>query len=146
MIFRNISGIKNFRNSANSFSGFPKYYFLGTFNETFLTLSSLACNIFSKNSWFLFLDKFQVQKSVDVITCFFCNVKKQKFRSIQAHSWNSHPPHPTPPPPFPVLYFSKYLVCVLFIYTISISIICVSQEKLSLSLIASNAQIYDFYN
>ena len=34
-------------------------------------------------------------------------------------------------------------VCVLFIYTISISIICVSQEKPS--LIASNQQIYDIY-
>ena len=64
------------------------YKMPGTFNETFLTLSSLACNIFSKNSWFLFLDKSQVQKSVDVITCFFCTVKKQKFRSIQTHSWN----------------------------------------------------------
>ena len=61
----------------------------GTFNET-LTLSSLAY-IFSKNSWFLFLDKSQVQKSVDVITCFFCTVKKQKYRSIQAHSWTPLP-------------------------------------------------------
>ena len=34
-------------------------------------------------------------------------------------------------------------MCVLFIYTISISIIYVSQEEPS--LIASNQQIYDFY-
>ena len=34
-------------------------------------------------------------------------------------------------------------VCVLFIYTISISVICVSQEETD--LIASNQQIYDFY-
>ena len=33
-------------------------------------------------------------------------------------------------------------MCVLLIYTISISIICVSQEEPS--LIASNQQIYDF--
>ena len=56
-------------------------------------MSLLACNIFSKNSWFIFLDKSQVQKSVDVITCFFCTVKKQKFRSIQAYSWNPCPHH-----------------------------------------------------
>ena len=49
-----------------------------------------------------------------------------------------------PPPPFPVLYLSKCLMYFLFIYTISISIICVSQEELN--LIASNEQIYDFYN
>ena len=84
----------------------------------------------------MFPDKSQVQKSVDIITCFFCTVKKQKIRSLMAHSWT--------PLPFPVLYFSKCLVCVLFIYIISISIICVSQEELS--LIASNEQIYDFYN
>ena len=41
--------------------------------------------------------------------------------------------------PFPVLSFSECLVCVcvLFIYTIPISIICVSQEEPSL--------IYEFY-
>ena len=38
---------------------------------------------------------------------------------------------------------SVWCVRVLFIYTISISIICVSQEKPS--LIVSNQQIYDFY-
>ena len=44
-----------------------------------------------------------------------------------------------------MLSFSKCMmyvcVCVLFIYTISISIICVSQEEPS--LIASNQKIYD---
>ena len=85
LIFQNILGTKNFRNRMNLFSSSAKYYFYKrsvTFNETFLTLSSLACNIFTKDSCFLLLDISQVQKSVDVITCFFCTVKKQKFRSI----------------------------------------------------------------
>ena len=93
LVFQNILGIKKFRNRTNFFSGSPKYYFLQKvryiqWNDLNVPLSSLALNIFSKNSWFLFLDKFQVQKGVDVITCFFCTVKKQKFRSIQTHSWN----------------------------------------------------------
>ena len=49
------------------------YKVSGTFNET-LTLSSLAY-VSSENSLFLFLDKSQVQKSVDVITCSFYPVK-----------------------------------------------------------------------
>ena len=128
MIFQNILGIKNFRNLTNFFSGSPKYYFLErsgtflTFNETFVTLSSLTCNIFSKNSWFLFLEKSQVQKTVDVITCFFCTVKKNKDSEASRLIVGTSPVTP----PFPVLYFSKCLVCVLFIYIISISIICVS--------------------
>ena len=50
--------------------GTKEYYFLqkiSTFNK-----SSLAYNIFSKNIWFLFLDKSQVQKRFDIITYFFC--------------------------------------------------------------------------
>ena len=45
---------------------------------------------------------------------------------------------------FQVLIFSEYLVCVcvLFICTISISVICILKEELS--LITSNQQIYDF--
>ena len=35
-------------------------------------------------------------------------------------------------------------LCVLFIYTISISIVCVSWEEIT--LIESNQKIYDFYN
>ena len=44
-----------------------------------------------------------------------------------------------------MLSFSECFVCVcvLFIYTISIRIIYVSQEEIS--LIDSNQQIYDFY-
>ena len=42
-----------------------------------------------------------------------------------------------------MLSFSECLVCVLFTYTISISITYVSQEQPI--LIASNQQIYDFY-
>ena len=41
------------------------------------------------------------------------------------------------------LSLSAWCVCVLFIYTISISIICASQEEPS--LIATNQQIYDIY-
>ena len=45
----------------------------------------------------------------------------------------------------PMLSFSECLVCVcvLFIYTISISILCVLREELS--LIKSNQQVCDFY-
>ena len=99
------------------------YKMSGTFNETYLTLSSLARISFSKSSGFLFIDKSQVEKSVDVISCLFCTG------------------HPIP---FPALSFSKCLVCALFIYTIFIRIIWVSQEELS--LIGSNEQIYYFYN
>ena len=109
----------------------------GTFNETFLTWSSLTCNIFSKKSWFLFSDKPQVQKSVDVITCFFCTVKNKNSEAARLIVGT----------PFPIpfqCYFSQsvWCMCVLFIYTILISVICVSQEELS--LVASNAQMYDF--
>ena len=40
-----------------------------------------------------------------------------------------------------LIFLSVFGVCVLFVYTISITIICVSQE--GPSLIASNQQIYD---
>ena len=104
------------------FSSSSEYYFLRKVNET-LSWSSLACNIFAK-VWFLFSDKSQVQKSGDVITCFFCTVKKQNFRSIQAHSWK-------PPSPFFQCCLSRGVWCVLvyvfFIYTISTSF-SVSQE------------------
>ena len=46
---------------------------------------------FLEKSLFLFSDKSRVQKSGDVITCFFCSIKK-KFRRIQAHSCTPHPP------------------------------------------------------
>ena len=77
---------KNFRNRRKVLLTTIFYKSSGTFNETW-TLILLAYNIFSKNSWFLFLDKSQVQKNVDFITCFSCTVKKQNFKSIQAHSW-----------------------------------------------------------
>ena len=108
----------------------------GTFNKTFLTQSSLTCNIFSKRSWFLFSDKSQVQKSGNLITCFFCNVKNKNSEAARLIVGTS-------PPPFPVLSFSKCLVCVFFVCIIFISVICVSQEELS--LIASNVEIYNFY-
>ena len=77
---------KNFRNRRKVLLTTIFYKSSGTFNETW-TLILLAYNIFSKNSWFLFLDKSQVQKNVDFITCFSCTVKKQNFKSIQTHSW-----------------------------------------------------------
>ena len=58
----------------------------GTFNETFLTWSSLTCNIFLKNSWFLCSDKSHIRKNYDVIACFFCPIKEQKFKSSQTHN------------------------------------------------------------
>ena len=123
LIFQNIFRIKNFRNCTNFFSGSPKYYFLGTFNEIFLTFSSLACNIFSKNSWFLFLDKLQVQKNVNVITCFFCNVIKQKLRS----NWNP-PPHLTPPHHCQC-YISLSVWCVFCSFTPFLSVLFVFHRK-----------------
>ena len=112
------------------------YKVSGILNET-LTLTSLVY-IFSKNSLFLFLDKSQIHKSVNVITCFFCTVRKQKFRSV--HTTIQNPP----PHSFQCyLSLSVWCVCVLFIYTIFISIICVSQEEPSLT--SSNQQIHDFY-
>ena len=101
---------KELPKSQGLFSSSSEYYFLWKVNET-LSWSSLACNIFAK-IWFLFSDKSQVQKSGDVITCFFRTVKKQNFRSIQAHSWK--PPFPL----FSMLSFSRFLVCfgVCFLY------------------------------
>ena len=111
----------------------------GTFNETFLTWSSLTCNIFSKKSWFLFSDKSQVQKSGDVITCFFCAVKNKNSEAARLIVG-------TPSPLSSVIFLKVFgvCVCVLFIYTILISTICVSQEEFS--LFASNVQIYDLSN
>ena len=42
---------------------------------------------FSKSSGFLFIDKSQVEKSVDVISCLFCTAKKKKKKKkkIQKH-------------------------------------------------------------
>ena len=80
-----------------------------TSNEAFLTWSTLTCNIFSEKSWFLYSYKSQVQKSGDTITCFFCTVKKKKFRSSQAHSWN-------PIPLSSVISLLVIMVCVYFVY------------------------------
>ena len=105
------------------------------FNKTFLTWISLTCNIFSKKSWFLFSDKFQVQKSSDFINCFFWTVKR-KIQKQPNSQLKACPP------------FKSYLflivwcvcvcvcVCVLFIYTVFIRVIFVSQ--IGLSLIVSN--------
>ena len=82
----------------------------GTFSETFLTLSLLEYNIFSKNpSGFCFL--INLKMSLPFSSAL---IKKKKFKSIQAHCWTH------PPPPFQCyLSLSVWYVCVLFIYTIS---------------------------
>ena len=102
--FQNILRItKTFRNRWDFFQILLSTIFYersGTFNEI-LSWSSLAWNIFSK-IWFLFSDKSQVQKSGDVITCF--------FRRIQAHSLK--PTHNL----FPVLSFSRCLVCFWWMF------------------------------
>ena len=77
----------------------------GTFNETFLTWSSLTCNIFSKKSWFLFSDKSQVQKSGDVITCFFCAVKNKNSEAARLIV-------ETPSPLSSVIFLKVFGVCV----------------------------------
>ena len=94
----------------------------GIFNETLLTLSPLAYNIFPKN-WFLFLDKSQLQKIVNFITCFFGTVKKQKFRNV--HSWNP----PFPYPLFPELSFSKCSVFVFCFFTPFLSVLLEFHRK-----------------
>ena len=55
----------------------------GTFSETLLTLMSLAYKIFSKNSWFLFLDKSQVQKVfMSLLASFTLSKNKNTEESI----------------------------------------------------------------
>ena len=141
-IFQNILETKkNFRNLLTFFQILLSTIFYkksGTFNETFLNWSSLTCNIFSKKSWFLFSDKSQVQKSGDIITCFFCTVKNKNSDTARLIIG-------TPSPFSSVIFLKVFGVYVFFfIYTILISVICVSQEELS--LIASNVQIYDLSN
>ena len=106
---KHLSNYKEFSKSLGLFSSPAKYYFLQKVRYiqwNLLNLSSLVCNNFSKNSWFLSFDKSQVQKSGDVIICFFCIGKKQIFRSIQTHSCT---------PLFTVLSFSKCLVCFIYL-------------------------------
>ena len=124
---------KNFRNRRKVLLTTIFYKSSGTFNETW-TLILLAYNIFSKNSWFLFLDKSQVQKSVDVITCFSFTVIKQKFKTIQAHSWAL---------PFQC-YLSLSNCCVSFVY-LHYSYQYYLYFTGGLSLIASNEQIHIYF-
>ena len=46
---------------------------------------------FLEKSLFLFSDKSRVQKSGDVIICFFCSIKK-KIQTHPGHSCTPHPP------------------------------------------------------
>ena len=85
----------------------------------------------------LFSDKSQVQKSGDVITCFFCTVKNKNSQAARLIVGT--------PSPFAVLFSSKSLVCVYVFCLLHnfYHVISVSQEEVS--LIASNVQICDFY-
>ena len=138
LIFQNILRTKNFRNRMNFFSnsGVVFYERSGTFNEAILTLSLLACNIFSKNSWFLFLDKSYGQRSFDVTTCFFCTFKKQKCRSIQDHSWN---------PLHLQCYLSLSVWCVFCSFTRFLAVLFVLHRK-NLVLLYLMKRLNDFYN
>ena len=107
LIFKDIlRTAKNFGNHGKLFFKFCLVLFYKKLH-VHIIFCKKKTNKINSNSWFLFLDKFQVQKGVDVITYFSCTVKKQKFKSIQAHSWT------LPPNPFPMLSFSKCLVCFL---------------------------------
>ena len=80
----------------------------GTFNETFLTLSLLAHIFSKKTSWFLFLNKSQVQKSVDGITCFSALSKNENSKASRLIVG-------TRPPPFQCCP-SLSVWCVFFVY------------------------------
>ena len=80
----------------------------GKLNETFLTWTSLTCNIVSRKSWYLFIDKSQVQNSGDFITSFFLTVKNKKFRKAR-------PMVRTPTPQSPVL-FCVFTLFLLFLF------------------------------
>ena len=110
------------------------------FNKTFLASISLTCNIFPKDGVFAAIN-FNFKKVVDSLLPLHYQKANKKSETSRLMVGTSYP--------FPLLSFSKCLVivcvsvCVLFIYTISITIICVLQKELGLA--ASNQQIYDFY-
>ena len=78
LIFQNILSL--------NFQGLFLYPTKGTLNKKFFTWSSLTCDIFSENSWFLCSDKSQVQKSDDVIACLFCTIKKKQKKQTSRNS------------------------------------------------------------
>ena len=81
LIFQNILGAtKNFSIAGTFFQILLSTIFYkksGTFNEASLSWTSLTWNIFSKKRCVLCRDKSQVQKSCDIIVCFFVLSKKQ---------------------------------------------------------------------
>ena len=114
---------------AGTFSCSAKYYFLQ--KVRYIQWNILNFELVSikyspspqKNpSWFLFLNKSQVQKSVDVLTCFSCTVRKNK---------NSKASRPIvgPPPPLPMLSFSKCFVCLFCSFTSFLSVLIVFHWK-----------------
>ena len=84
--FQKILGTtNNFRNRRNFFSSYSKYYFLQSVRYIQRNLNFELISIyFLKKQLVSVPDKSQVQKSVNVITYFFCTVKKQKFRSVHS--------------------------------------------------------------
>ena len=110
------------------------------FNKTFLASISLTCNIFPKDGFFAAIN-FNFKKVVDSLLLLHYQKANKNSETSRLMVGTSYP--------FPLWSFSKCLVivcvsvCVLFIYTISITIICVLQKELGLA--ASNQQIYDFY-
>ena len=112
------------------------YKMSGTLSETFLTLSLLGYNIFLKKTAGFCFRFFINRKFKKVLTSFLACLALWKNKNSKA-SRMDHPPLSN------VIFLYLFGVCVLFIYTISMSNICVWQEELS--LIASNEQIYTFY-
>ena len=119
---------KEFSKLQEVFCRFCKVLFCykrsGTFSETFLTLSLFACNIFSRKE--------------TVGLSFLINLK---FRKVycQKTKIQKHPGSQLDPTSHFQCYLSLSVWCVSIIFC-SISIICVSQEELS--LIEYNEQIH----
>ena len=89
-ISQNILGTtEKFRNRRNFFQVLLSTILCkksGTFSETFRTWNSVHVLFSQKKSWLLCNDKSQVQKNVDAIACFFCTIRKQKFKRSQAYN------------------------------------------------------------
>ena len=109
-IFENVIGTtKNFRNRRKFFSSSGKYYFLQNVRYIQWNLNFEIVSIYyflRKTAGSCFLINLKLK---NVLTALLASlVKKQKFKSIQAHSLN--------PPPFQMLSLPKCLVCVCFVY------------------------------
>ena len=112
LIFQNILGTKNFRNHRNFFQVLLSTIFYktsGTFDETFFILSSLACNFFyKKTAGFCSLINLKLKKVLTSLLASFALSKNKNSETSRLI---------VGPPPFPVLSFSKCLVCVFCSFT-----------------------------